>query len=188
MRENLCGDRNRQRRGAELYRNSRRNAYAFETRLRRRNTNLHHQGGATGYKTRDWVAHPHSTEIIVQPNQAFAWNPSITGTKMRGNLSYRPTENSLEIITATPAFSKQLKRVSKSGERDKSFAKHFIFVKETRESKNERNKTMPSRKSPRRKRTLSPHRLARERARSNRRSKRQFTTTESARKSANIAG
>ncbi|HEX8336148.1 MAG TPA: M24 family metallopeptidase, partial [Pyrinomonadaceae bacterium] len=40
----------------------------------------HHQGGAAGYRTRDWVAHPASAETV-QDRQAFAWNPTITGSK-----------------------------------------------------------------------------------------------------------
>lgn len=64
--------------------------------------NRHHQGGATGYKTRDWVAHPLSREIV-QANQAFAWNPSITGTKVEETAL--ALEKAAEIITASPDWT-----------------------------------------------------------------------------------
>ena len=40
----------------------------------------HHQGGPTGYATRYYRA-TFSTHTEIEPQQAFAWNPSITGTK-----------------------------------------------------------------------------------------------------------
>lgn len=62
---------------------------------------LHHQGGASGYKTRDWVAHPKSPETV-QVNQAFAWNPSITGTKTEETII--AFADGIEVITETPDF------------------------------------------------------------------------------------
>ena len=63
--------------------------------------NKHHQGGAGGYKTREWVAHPQSSEVV-QRNQAFAWNPSITGTKVEETVIL--SETGVEVITASPNF------------------------------------------------------------------------------------
>jgi antitoxin VapB len=60
---------------------------------------LHHQGGACGYRTRDWLAHPQSTQRVCV-NQAFAWNPSVTGTKVEETCIALAA--SVELITATP--------------------------------------------------------------------------------------
>ena len=84
--------------GAELYRIA---AAAYAEKGFADEINKHHQGGATGYKTREWVAHPKSGETVF-PNQAFAWNPSITGAKAEETSLV--LENEIEIITATPGF------------------------------------------------------------------------------------
>ena len=59
----------------------------------------HHQGGAIGYRPREWVAHPASRERV-QPRQALAWNPSITGTKVEETALV--TGDTIEILTASP--------------------------------------------------------------------------------------
>ena len=41
---------------------------------------LHHQGGPAAYEPREYVATPGSTDLVFA-GQAYAWNPSITGTK-----------------------------------------------------------------------------------------------------------
>jgi Xaa-Pro aminopeptidase len=61
----------------------------------------HHQGGAIGYRTRDWIAHPASHETV-RARQALAWNPTITGTKVEDTALL--TEDGLEIITSSPAW------------------------------------------------------------------------------------
>lgn len=84
--------------GSELYQTAAR-AYAecgFADEIDR-----HHQGGAAGYRTREWVAHPNSGEIV-QVNQAFAWNPSITGTKVEETAL--ATTDRVEILTSSPSY------------------------------------------------------------------------------------
>lgn len=57
---------------------------------------LHHQGGPTGYLTRYYKANFNSNEKI-EEKWAFAWNPSITGTKSEDTII--TTENLPLIIT-----------------------------------------------------------------------------------------
>lgn len=61
----------------------------------------HHQGGAIGYRAREWVAHPKSPEVV-QQRQAFAWNPTITGTKVEDTALVLGDD--IEIITTTPGW------------------------------------------------------------------------------------
>lgn len=84
--------------GAELYRIA---ADAYAEKNFGDEINRHHQGGACGYKTRDWVIHPNSGETVF-PNQAFAWNPSVTGTKIED--TFLNLTDGFEIITASLDF------------------------------------------------------------------------------------
>jgi Xaa-Pro dipeptidase len=91
--------------GADLYKVA---ADGYTTEGFAGEQNLHHQGGATGYRTRDWVAHPASTDRV-QINQAFAWNPSISGTKVEETCIV--TENGIEVITISPNWSQLIVEV-----------------------------------------------------------------------------
>ena len=84
--------------GAEIYKIA---AQAYAEKGFGDEINFHHQGGAAGYKSRDWVAHPASAEVV-KNNQAFAWNPSITGTKAEETVI--AGENGIEYLTASPDF------------------------------------------------------------------------------------
>jgi Xaa-Pro aminopeptidase len=58
-----------------------------------------HQGGATGYMGRDYRATP-DTPHRVRDRQAFAWNPSLTGTKSEDTVLI--TAAGPEVLTQTP--------------------------------------------------------------------------------------
>lgn len=58
---------------------------------------LHHQGGPAGYEPREYLVTLDSTEEVYA-GQAFAWNPSITGTKSEDTILVG--ERGCEAITA----------------------------------------------------------------------------------------
>lgn len=60
---------------------------------------MHHQGGATGYLEREWVARPGSADVCGR-TQAFAWNPSLDGAKVEDTALLR--DGTLEVMTQTP--------------------------------------------------------------------------------------
>jgi antitoxin VapB len=60
---------------------------------------FHHQGGATGYGEREWLATPRGAEVV-QNFQAFAWNPSIRGGKVEDTALL--ADGAIEILTETP--------------------------------------------------------------------------------------
>jgi len=62
---------------------------------------LHHQGGATGYIEREWVATPTGTDKVVN-NQVYAWNPSIRGGKVEDTVLLR--DGKIELLTPTPTL------------------------------------------------------------------------------------
>ena len=59
---------------------------------------LHHQGGPTGYRTREGRATPGNPTPILA-NQAFAWNPSLAAVKSEDTILV--SAGGFEIITAT---------------------------------------------------------------------------------------
>lgn len=62
---------------------------------------LHHQGGAIGYAPREYLGTAASQERVLE-NQAFAWNPSITGAKVEDTILVTAGGN--EVLTAVEGW------------------------------------------------------------------------------------
>jgi len=62
---------------------------------------LHHQGGPAAYEPREFLATPGSSDAV-KIGQAYAWNPSITGTKSEDTILVGESGN--ELITRIPGW------------------------------------------------------------------------------------
>lgn len=82
---------------------------------------LHHQGGATGYSGRD-IKVTEATEGSVVLNQAFAWNPTITGTKCED--TYVVTDEG--IITISGPINYPKIKITVDGEK---FIRPYILLR-----------------------------------------------------------
>jgi Xaa-Pro aminopeptidase len=61
----------------------------------------HHQGGSTGYTGRDQRVTP-TTAGVVQPDQAYAWNPSLPGIKSEDTFVVAP--DGPDVLTLDPSW------------------------------------------------------------------------------------
>lgn len=61
----------------------------------------HHQGGSTGYLSREMIATPDSCQTLAAAS-AVAWNPSLPGAKVED--TFLVTESGLENLTLDPAW------------------------------------------------------------------------------------
>ena len=59
----------------------------------------HHQGGACGYETRDWLLQEGGEKMLVE-GSAYAWNPSASGLKVEDTVLLQG--DALETLTADP--------------------------------------------------------------------------------------
>ena len=61
----------------------------------------HHQGGSIGYLSREVLARPHDPTLMAA-NQAFAWNPSLSGVKSEDTILLSPSGP--EVLTNWPEW------------------------------------------------------------------------------------
>ena len=71
-------------------------ADAYDTLGEPEEWRAHHQGGATGYAGREWLATPESDESVEAP-LAYAYNPSVRGTKSEDTVLL--TGDDVEVLT-----------------------------------------------------------------------------------------
>ncbi len=66
---------------------------------------MHHQGGPTGYGCREFIINS-GTEKMIKNNQAYAWNPTVCGTKCEETSLL--IDNKADIITKTTNWPRKV--------------------------------------------------------------------------------
>ncbi|MFC6763996.1 aminopeptidase P family protein, partial [Natrinema soli] len=61
----------------------------------------HHQGGAIGFESREWMATP-SDDALVEIPAPYAWNPTVQGTKTEDTVLVSPTD--VDVVTDTGSW------------------------------------------------------------------------------------
>ena len=74
---------------------------AYKTAGRPEAWQEHHQGGPTGYLTRDFVATPADRHMLVE-GSAYAWNPSLPGLKVEDTVLLQG--DTLSVLTEDPRW------------------------------------------------------------------------------------
>ena len=93
---------------ASVQKQSLRNVYSalkstYESHGYRDEIGKHHQGGPTGYLSREFIAGPESDEKLkVMDRMALAWNPSLPGAKIEDTIFVNG--DSIEVLTVDPAW------------------------------------------------------------------------------------
>ena len=72
----------------------------------------HHQGGAAGYASREWVGSP-TLDVPVRLPMAYVWNPTIQGAKSEGTILV--TDDSVEILTQTDEWPQEVVEAEEYG-------------------------------------------------------------------------
>ncbi len=89
---------------------------------------LHHQGGPTGYAGRDFLATPGEARLV-QPNQAVAWNPSITGAKTEDTFVIEGSAKTGWVRTVVTAASPEWPTITVAGPSGAKLVRPAILVR-----------------------------------------------------------
>ena len=61
----------------------------------------HHQGGAIGFESREWILRPNLNETLLE-NQLIAWNPTLIGSKSEETVLV--TQGEIKMLTITGGY------------------------------------------------------------------------------------